>query len=239
MIFNIACAWHDHDLNGKTTFSYVFHSEKSFYKNKKKKRKRNWVEVCTLSLIQHCTGGRSPHSSGAVGRGRTVASPWSSTAGFWQSTRGWAPTHSGDWIVPPQSGRSPQTASWCLKGKKVKERLGSEENLMCGNTFDHVCESGRRPHHPPCPPLCCGVRHPWPSYHWSLGSLGFLEVRLCRQLDKEENEEGFKDYWLICSTANGKGGSWLPTTASDLKMKWLFLHRSGGQTDTQVMLTRR
>lgn len=88
---------------------------------------KNQIEVHTWSLIQRCIGGKSPRSSGAAGQGRTVASPWSSTAGFWQSMMGWAPTHSGGWIVPPHSGRSPRTASWCLEGRKVRQNLNSEE----------------------------------------------------------------------------------------------------------------
>lgn len=81
---------------------------------------KNQVEVHTWSLIRRCTGGRNPRSSGAAGQGRTAASPWSSTAGFWRSMTGWAPTHSGGWIVPPHSGRLPRTASWCLEGRKVR-----------------------------------------------------------------------------------------------------------------------
>lgn len=78
----------------------------------------NQVEVRTWSLIRRCIGERSPHSSGAAGRGRTAASPLSSTAGFWRNMTGWALTRSGGWSVPPHSGRSLRTASWCLEGGK-------------------------------------------------------------------------------------------------------------------------
>lgn len=88
----------------------------------------------TWSLILHYTAGRSPRSSGVVGQDRNAASPLSSMEGSGQSRTGWALTRSGGWSVPPQSGKLPLTANWCLRkdggrsGKRLV-RLDGEQRI--------------------------------------------------------------------------------------------------------------